>query len=120
MTPGAPTITKELRAMFDTDEILQQHLKASFVRILSFYGLTYTGSCIVKSLNWDTRKTNWFTEDTHNNLRITRILKCLSNLGMVNEATRFQKALSGLVKTEPDCGIGETAQRCWSAAIDNA
>lgn len=119
VTPGAPTITKEVRAMFEADEILQQHLMASFTRMLRFYGLTYTEGGIVKSSKWDDRKTNWFTEDTHNSLRITRILKCLSNLSLGNQAVLFQKALLDLVKAEPDCGIGQTTQQFWSTAIEN-
>ncbi len=39
VTPGAPTITKEIKDEFLNDEILRSHLRASFNRILEFYGL---------------------------------------------------------------------------------
>jgi len=88
--------------------------------MLSFYGLAYTGHSIEKASNWESRKSNWFTEDTHNNLRITRILKCLSALGLQGEAKLFHAALSGLVVSEPDCGIGLMSQRYCAEAVKNA
>ena len=120
VTPSTPTITSEVQAAFESDEILQQHLKASFYRMLNFYGLAPTANGIEKASNWEERKSNWFTEDTHNNLRITRILKCLTALGLPNEAQRFHTTLSGLVKSESDCGIGVMAQKYWAEAVENA
>ncbi|WP_077730025.1 opioid growth factor receptor-related protein [Methylocaldum sp. 14B] len=120
VTPGAPTITKEIQEEFLNDEILQQHLKASFNRMLAFYGLVDTGSGIKKSENWERKKSNWFVKDTHNNLRITRILKSLRSLGLETEAIKFHEALVELAETEKDCGIGEAAQRFWAEAVKNA
>jgi len=120
VTPGAPTITSEIKEEFINDEILRNHLKASFIRILAFYGLAITNQSIEKSANWESRKSNWFIEDTHNNLRITRILKCLFTLGLDNEALQFHNTLVELVQNEKDCGIGETAQQFWSDAVKNA
>lgn len=117
VTSGSPILTPEIVEAFETDEILQQHLRASFRRMLAFYGLVATESGIVKADNWDQRKLNWFVEDTHNNLRITRILKCLCALGLEEEASRFHRALAELVQHEKDCGIGERAQRFWGEAV---
>lgn len=119
VTPGAPTVTKVVEEAFLNDEILRRHLKASFNRMLAFYGLVDTGNGIEKSDRWERRKANWFVEDTHNNLRITRILKCLSLLGLEGEARKFHEALVRLVDTEEDCGVGELAQRHWAEAIRN-
>ncbi|PHS72038.1 MAG: hypothetical protein COB22_06385 [Cycloclasticus sp.] len=120
VTPGAPTITTKIKNEFLKDEILQQHLNASFNRMLLFYGLRNTNNTIVKGNNWNSRKSNWFTEDTHNNLRITRILKSLNSLGLKPEALKFHQALTELVENEKDCGIGETAQIFWLNAVKNA
>jgi len=120
ITPGSPTITAEIKKEFMSDEILQQHLRASFYRILVFYGLTITDRGIVKSDNWENRKLNWFIEDTHNNSRITRILKCLCALGLKNEALQFHHTLVDLVQNEKDCGIGKVAQQYWAEAVCNS
>ena len=96
------------------DELVRQHLRASFNRMLAFYGLADTGDGICKAANWHERKSNWFTQDTHNNLRITRILKCLCTLGLENEAAKFHEALLDLRENEPDCGIGDNAFRFWA------
>ncbi|HHJ81158.1 MAG TPA: hypothetical protein ENJ65_05950 [Candidatus Tenderia electrophaga] len=120
VTPGAPTITKEIKDAFLKDEILRSHLRASFNRLLEFYGLVATDNGIKKSKKWDARKINWFVEDTHNNLRITRILKSLMALGLAAEAQQFQQALAELGQNEKDCGIGETARRYWAEAVITA
>ena len=120
VVPDAPVVTREVQAAFANDEILRQHLKASFHRMLAFYGLATAESGIVKAGNWEVRKPNWFVADTHNNLRITRILKSLTLLGLKNEATAFQAGLLRLVESEPDCGIGETARLYWVEALDVA
>jgi len=119
VTPEAPIITSEVQVAFERDEKLQQHLQASFYRMLSFYGLAPSEQAIVKANNWENRKSNWFIEDTHNNLRITRILKCLSVLGLHDEAIQFHAALSNLVASESDCGINILTQQYWQTALKN-
>lgn len=119
VAPGTPTITVEVKKEFKSDEILQRHLRASFYRMLAFYGLTATDQGIEKYDIWEKRKLNWFVEDTHNNLRITRMLKCLYALGLENEALQFHQILVKLVQNEKDCGIGTTAQQFWAEAICN-
>lgn len=117
VTPDAPTITSEVEKAFLEDELLRSHLMASFHRILSFYGLKRTEKEITKAENWNSRKRNWFTQDTHNNLRITRILKCLTILGLKKEAKKFYEALSDLRKSESDCGVEVRAYKFWAEAI---
>lgn len=117
VTPWAPTVTREVREAFHQDELLRRHLKASFLRMLRFYGLAYRDGQIAQGTNWQERKHDWFTEPTHNNLRITRILKSLALLGLRPLAEDFLGALDSLRVTEPDCGVGEKAFRYWRAAL---
>lgn len=117
ISAGAPTITSEVKSEFEGDDLLQRHLRASFYRILAFYGLTITDGLVAKSDKWEDRKLNWFIEDTHNNLRITRILKCLCALGLKTEALQFHDALVKLVTEEKDSGIGGVAQKFWAEAV---
>ena len=116
-TPAAPITDGEVQQEFDQDAALREQLRVSFHRILAFYGLEYAESEIRKSGNWDICKHNWFRQETHNNLRITRILKCLTILGLGKEADDFYAALLKLRETERDCGVGGTAFRFWAEAV---
>ena len=116
--PAAPLLTPEVVAAFATDGELRRQLRACFLRMLAFYGLAEHGDRIEKGPNWAQRKTNWFTQPTHNNLRITRILKCLCALGLREEARRFLACLEGLARSERDCGVGAMAIDYWRRAVD--
>lgn len=118
VTPDAPIITAEVEKAFLSDELLRNHLMASFTRILSFYGLKHSGNEIAKAENWSARKVNWFIQDTHNNLRITRILKCLRTLGLKSEAEKFYNTLTHLQENEKDCGIENRTYNFWREAIN--
>lgn len=117
VTPNSPIITKEIEAAFLNDELLRDHLKASFIRLLSFNGLKYLNSQIIKSSNWNDRKENWFTQDTHNNLRITRILKSLICLGLETDAQLFYNFLKSLQQSEKDFGITSLTLKYWKEAL---
>lgn len=117
VVPSAPLVDKEVVEAFRQDELLRRHLLASFIRMLSFYGLIRRNGEIEKGPNWEERKDNWFTQGSHNDLRITRILKCLSILGLRHEASQFLRCLEKLRTSEPDCGVSETAYRYWRDAL---
>jgi hypothetical protein len=117
VTHWAPVIDAEVRAAFQRDERLRGRLLASFRRMLAFYGLTHRDGLIVKASNWAERKGNWFTHATHNDLRITRMLKSLDALGLRHEAEALLACLDALRASESDCGIGETAFRHWRGAL---
>ncbi len=117
VNPDAPTITDEVQMAFLQEPELRDQLGKSLARMLAFYGLAGEGDLIVKGANWGQRKDNWFIYDTHNNLRITRMLKCLAELGLAGEGRALFQALLDLGTSEPDCGIGATAFGFWRAAI---
>ncbi|HRO59631.1 MAG TPA: opioid growth factor receptor-related protein [Burkholderiaceae bacterium] len=117
VNPRAPVINDALVAEFAADEALRVRLRASLDRMLSFYGLERRDGRIDKGPNWLRRKGNWFTQGTHNDLRITRILKCLCALGLRDEAGHLLACLLALRSSEPDCGIGDTAFRYWQDAV---
>ncbi len=117
VTPEAPVLTPEIIQLFKSDDLLESHLLQSFNRILSFFGLERSDGGIQKGANWNDSKQNWSIYDTHNNLRITRILKCLNALGLKNDAKEFYEALTRLRASEQDCGIGDTALNFWAESI---
>lgn len=107
-------------AAFKQDEAQRNHMRAAFVRMLAFHGLSIARDGIKKAANWNSRKTEWFTTNTHNSLRLTRMLKSLNALGFAWEAAELQRALRDLCATEPYCGIDATARQFWEDAVPAA
>jgi hypothetical protein len=117
VNPAAPTADAGTRRRFAGDERLRMHLHLSLMRMLRFYGLQATPEGIVPGADWARRKTAWFVHDTHNNLRLTRIIRSLALLGMRREAVELQRALAALCDSDPDCGIGPESRRHWRSAL---
>ncbi|XP_009487516.2 opioid growth factor receptor isoform X2 [Pelecanus crispus] len=77
-----PLTCQEIQAFRKSKEVMQRFRRA-YQLMLRFYGITLineeTGE-LTRAENWAERfqNLNWFS---HNNLRITRILKCLGEMG---------------------------------------
>jgi hypothetical protein len=112
----APLLDPVTEAAFATDEDLHRNLGTSFARMLRFYGFEDSGGAIRPGPAWDARTPDWFRGDTHNNLRITRILTSLCLLGRGDDARRFHAALEDAIATRPVCGIGAQARAYWARA----
>lgn len=117
---NAPLLDAATIEAFKSDELLRGHMRAAFVRMLAFYGLTVNREGIARASNWQDRKTEWFTSNTHNSLRLTRMLKSLFVLGFAWEARTLQALLETLCATDSDCGIATTSRRFWQEAIPAA
>jgi len=116
VVPDTPILDSLTIKQFLSDQLLQDHLRASFHRMLAFLGLRFDGTSVGKAGNWSERKSEWFTEPTHNLLRITRMLKSLRLLGLQREAQAFYAGLTALIATEPDCAVPEITQSFWLEA----
>jgi len=117
VAPDAPTLTGEVRAIFVSDSLIRAHSTASYIRMLAFLGLRRTEGGVAKAENWPHRKKDWFTEDTHNSWRITRVLKFLCAIEMRKQAEEFAACLCRLCAEEQDCGISPDTKRYWREAI---
>jgi hypothetical protein len=117
---NAPLLDKATIEAFRKDDLLRKHLRASFVRMLAFLGLTVAPDGVHKATTWSARKGEWFQENTHNSLRITRMLKSMCLLGLEWEARALHSALLTLCATEPDCGISADSRRFWNDAVSRA
>ncbi|XP_023652346.1 uncharacterized protein [Paramormyrops kingsleyae] len=76
-------LTKEEIKDFCDNEDAMKRLKMSYKLMLDFYGIELvneTSGEVQRAKNWKERFKN-LNRNTHNNLRITRILKCLGDLG---------------------------------------
>lgn len=114
--PNAPLIDVNLVSLFGFNEAARSNMLLGLDRMLSFYGLQRKGTSISKGENWYLREDNWFDRPTHNDLRITRMLKSLSILGFGDYAQAFLDALLKLY-SEPDCGFSSDAIGYWKSAV---
>jgi hypothetical protein len=98
---------------------LRHTLRVSFLRMLRFYGLEMQPGprCVVeRAANFPDRAANWLHPGNHNHLRITRILKSLAMLGLVEEARAFLECLETICAEERG-RISPVSLRFWRAAI---
>ncbi|XP_056324227.1 opioid growth factor receptor-like protein 1 [Danio aesculapii] len=80
----AHVLTKKEIMLFRRDKEVQRKLIKSYEVMLDFYGMRLDHKDTIKverAKNWKQRSIN-LNRHTHNNLRITRILKCLGTLGL--------------------------------------
>jgi len=91
--PYIPVLTAKDIETFRNDPAMQENLRRSFEKMLSFYGFKDTGSKVELTADFNERARVWLTPGNHNFMRITRILRSLTLLGLEAEAQRFFGAL---------------------------
>lgn len=86
VNPEASTLTKQEIEEFRQNDTARKHLLESYKLMLDFYGMELCdekSGKVKRASNWKNRFSN-LNRRTHNNLRITRILKCLGTLGFAD------------------------------------
>jgi hypothetical protein len=123
---AAPILTRETMQEFRMRTELQERLRASFLCMMNFYGLE-AGSgeqiTVTRASNFADKATLWLSPANHNHLRITRILRCLSILGLEPEAKAFFDCLSEIYRDEqnkPMPAISDETMIYWGEAVDHA
>lgn len=96
----APLLTNNDIAAFKSDPVLQANLMKSFERILTFLGLSLsdTGE-VVEGQNFTARVPDAWASPNHNWLRITRILRSLTLLGMGPQAQSLYERLDAIYRS---------------------
>jgi len=119
---AAPVLTTESIQEFRTHPELRQNLRESLSRMLSFYGLEVRLSeplTVTRSKTFASKEAGWLSPGNHNHLRITRILRCLSVLGLEAEAKAFFECLAEIYEEElskPAPTISDETFEYWRAA----
>jgi hypothetical protein len=123
---AAPTLTRASIHEFQMRRELQNHLRSSFLRMMSFYGLEVRFSeriKVIRSPNFAVKASAWLSPGNHNHLRITRILKCLTLLGLKAEARAFFDCLGEIWKDDQSkiiSAISTETIRYWTGAVGDA
>jgi|ERR1700722_6389770 len=120
--PDAPVLNNAAIAQFRSSPKLRANLRASFARMLAFYGFEMRESPSLRigpSAAFQKRSEEWLTPGNHNHLRITRILKSLSILGLEEEANRFFECLSEVYDSQDQHRqpIPLETLRYWKSAV---
>lgn len=113
--PGAPLLDDETVAQFREDAALRGNLERSLRVMLDFYGLAIAGHEILTVPTFSARSRIWLTPHNHNFLRLTRILKSLSLLGLHDRATQLLACLERVDQRRPGIISTETFEY-WRAA----
>ena len=117
---SAPVLSKEDIAAFESDDSLRRALLQSFEMMMRFYGLDLMvrdGDVeVVRSATFNERSAVWLTSGNHNFLRISRILRSLSLLGLDSHALAFLKCLEAIY-AENARTIGNTTVGYWRRAV---
>ncbi|HMF15157.1 MAG TPA: opioid growth factor receptor-related protein [Gemmataceae bacterium] len=115
--PNAPLLTPADVAAFRADASLRANLRRSFERILSFLGFAERpDESIAEGPNFAARTADVWCVPNHNWLRITRILRCLTLLGLEAEARALYACLNGFYQSRK-FPIPDSTFRYWSAAV---
>jgi hypothetical protein len=119
---SAPLLDGQTIQEFRLRPDLQRNMRASFLRMLAFYGLE-TVECspptVRRAPSFTVRSDNWLTASNHNHLRVTRILKSMRIFGLEIEATAFFNCLADIYCEESSKdfpGISNETFRFWQSA----
>jgi hypothetical protein len=116
VNPHAPLLNRETVEAFAARANLRDALRTSLERMLKFYGFALgPGPMVDRTKQFAARAENWLWPGNHNHLRITRILKCLSILGLKAEAAAFEGALETVYAEHRD-RITAATIRFWRRA----
>jgi len=117
---AAPLLTDTDIAKFRASPALRERLLTALTIMLGFYGFSidrHGDPLIIRpGKDFPTRATIWLTPGNHNFLRISRILRCLSLLGLQDVALAWLSALEVLHGQHKGV-IGSATLGYWQQAV---
>jgi len=123
----APVLSRDDVAAFAADPSLRASLRRAFLRMLTFYGFGMPDGQVERvgqeeqvpqlhrEANWDAQSRVWLRPHNHNYLRLTRIMKCLTLLGLPDDARALRDALIKEASLAPDA-VGPLTIGYWKSA----
>ena len=123
---AAPVLNRKSIQDFRKRPDLQNKLRVSFLRLMNFFGLEARSGeqiTVTRAPNFTAKTTVWLSPGNHNHLRITRILRSLSVLGLEAEAKVFFDCLSKIYENEqnkPMPAISDETLLYWREAAGGA
>jgi hypothetical protein len=115
--PDAPVLAQHEFAELGRNPEVVAGLRQGLARMLAFYGLGWNADSVAKSAGWPLRSRNWAHQPTHNDLRITRILRSLALFGLQPEAAAFLGFLESMLDARPQRPGRDITLRHWRSAL---
>lgn len=117
MLAQAPRLTNTDLDAFRGDPSLRAELRRSLDVMLAFYGLAMQGDppVVAPTEQFVERASIWLTAGNHNHLRLSRILRSCSLLGLEQEARALQQCLLATAAANPERVTAETVE-FWKGA----
>ena len=113
VNPKAPIVTAQTAKELGATVQILSNVRRAFCRMAAFYGFSVTDDHIERAGNYRLRASHWAAQATHNDLRITRILRSLMLFGLSTEARLFyDAAMEAVQEYRGDASV----QRYWAAA----
>ena len=120
VNPRAPLLSDAVIEVVQGDAEIQANVDRALLRFTQFLGfeLTVVGYVLLES--WPTSKKRWFSRDTHNGMRLTRVLKFLIGIGREEQAEALVAALLKMCRDEVGCGITPMTRSYWRSTLDTS
>ncbi len=118
VNPRAPLLTESLIDAIQADTVIQVNVDQAVRRFTQFLGfeLSSDGGYTLLEV-WPVAKKRWFSRDTHNGLRITRVLKFLVGIGREEQAEVLLGVLLRLCREQVGCGITPMTRSYWRSSL---
>ena len=114
VNPNAPVVTAQAAKELGAIQEVAGNLRRACVRMAAFYGFAIKEASIERANNYALRVHFWAARPTHNDLRITRILRSLTLFGLSAQAHLFHDAAIAAVReNRTDAAV----ERYWTAAL---
>jgi len=115
--PDAPLLTPEDIATFQKDNLLRSNLLRSFTRFLGFLGLAVgQDGQVVEGPSFGARSPDVWSFPNYNLLRVSRVLRSLTLLGLGDQARAFYAWLDTAYRNRR-FPIGPDTFRYWTKAV---
>lgn len=112
--PNAPVVTGQAARLLCETAAVRGNVRRAFCRMAAFYGLAIKDGGVERAANYLARAPVWAVRPTHNDLRITRILRSLTLFGLLSDAQHFHDAVVAAIR---EYRHDATAERYWQAAM---
>lgn len=115
--PNAPVLTRQLVEEMKKDKKVIANMQQSFIKMMQFYGLLYDkeNKTLSYANHFQERAKVWITPGNHNFLRLTRILTCLRQFGLHDEAQALFNQLTEIKDRYPV--ISQQTYTFWQNAM---
>jgi hypothetical protein len=117
--PSAPLLSSSDIAAFTSDESLRKALLRSFELMLQFYGMDLDAGGgtvdVTRAGHFEERSRVWLTTGNHNFLRISRMLRSMTLLGLRDHARALLNQLETIYAEKAET-VGTTTMGYWRRA----